>query len=216
MVICNSHNFIFLRIPKNASTSLASFFIKNCCNHAQDKWTGGGDASISPDSVIKKYRHQYRFIHLTLQELVDENLISEQNALRRTAIGIIRNPFERQLSLFFFKNRRNNRSTPEQFRKEFKQGYHESDGSNHILQTEYLMLNGRQHGEFWKYENIPVHLDDFVERMNINTKYPLRTYKSQFRARVNKSDDIDLFYDKETKRAVEKYYARDFEVYESL
>ena len=38
MVICNSHNFIFLTIPRCASTSLSAFFVTNFCTAPKDEW----------------------------------------------------------------------------------------------------------------------------------------------------------------------------------
>lgn len=99
MVICDSFNFNFLRIPKNASSSLSEFFIRNFCSK-EDIFTEVNDCGIPshnvPQELIRKYAHKYRFIHLTLQELINNNMLTEEKARSMQNIGVIRNPYERQ------------------------------------------------------------------------------------------------------------------------
>lgn len=216
MVICERHKFIYLRVPKNASTSLATFFIKNCCS-VVDRYTGVGDAQIQTKNVdqniISKYKDQYRFIHLTLQELIDNKIVKPEELETKKVISVIRNPFERQLSLFFFKNRNTGALHPEDFRSQFRQGYHHDDGSNRILQSEYPVYNGVSYGPMWKYEDVARKLEEFVQENFIQVKSPIERYKSQYK---KKNKVLDDYYDEATRKAVEKYYAKDFEVYESL
>lgn len=219
MVISHSHNFIFLRVPKNASTSLATFFVKNMCDE-NDQYTVIGDSMTKshkiPDRVNRKYAKQYRMIHLTLQEIMDECVITPEQLEGKTVISLVRHPLERQLSLYFFKKRGPDRS-PAEFREWNKNGFIESDGSNHILQSDYPVYNGKNYGTFWLYDDLQSQLDSFVaERApEINTTLP--TYKSQFKPK--KSNTVDLveeYYDDRTRRVVLEYFAKDVELYERL
>lgn len=216
MVISDKNQFIFIRIPKNASTSLATFFVQNYCG-PQDKWSAIGDSGIPnsniPDSVISKYRDQYRFIHLTLNEIIQEGLITSEQAKEKRIIGVIRNPLERQLSLYFFKNRHNkNRCNPIEFRKIMQKGFYEEDGSNHILQTDYLKTDNENVGTYWKYPNLNDHIAEFIEEYGI-PNHPIQSYKSQFKPKDENL--ISEYYDPATRKAVEKYFAKDFEEYEN-
>ena len=105
MVVSHSNNFIFLRVPKNASSSLAEFFVRNCCD-SSDQYTAVNDCGILnqniPSQVLSIYRHQSRFIHLTLDELVSNDIVTLDKAKSMTKIMVLRNPFDRQLSLYFF------------------------------------------------------------------------------------------------------------------
>lgn len=216
MVISDKHNFIYIRVPKNASTSLATFFIQNYCD-SNDKWTAVGDAGIPTNNisqrVIDKHKKQYRFIHLTLNEIIQENIIDEEQTRKKRIIGVIRNPLERQLSLFFFLNRKSNSaSTVTQFRSVMDKGYYSSDGSNHILQTDYLKIRNDPVGEFWRYDELDNHIENFVEEYG-KPKFPIRSFKSTFKPR-----DVDLineYYDSYTRKKVEEYFAKDFEAYEN-
>jgi hypothetical protein len=218
MVISEKYKTIFVRIPKNASTSLATFFVQNCCDE-NDRYTGIGDSRIKTNNIeekiVKKHREQYRFIHLTLNELIEEKIVNPNELNDKKVIGVIRDPIERQLSLFFYKHRTNiHRATPKAFRNEFANGYHHSDGSNHILQSDYTMFGDKQIGTFWLYDNLDYYLNQYIKDNNINAVNKLASFKSS----IKPKDDnlIQEFYDKATLKAVEEYYAKDIELYEKL
>lgn len=213
MVICNKYNFVFLRIPKNASTSLATWFIQNCCDE-NDRYTGIGDSRIKQrnisDELVKRNKKHYHHIHLTLQELVDQNVISREEALTKEIITVIRNPLHRQLSLFFFKNK-NHDKTPEEFRNQFKNGYHFDDENNKILQTDYCKLDGKPAPKviYWNYDDIENCLKKFIENKKIQENFPLESFKTNYRTYNNEM--INKYYDKKTKEAVKDYYKNDFD-----
>lgn len=219
MVLSESNNFIFIRVPKNASTSLATFFVQNYCKGRDDRYTPIGDSGVKPrgvsDQLISKYRTQYRFIHLTLQELVDEGVIAADSAKRKEVITVIREPLERQLSLFFFKHRATrDQATVENFRKTYQSGFDQEDGSNHILQSDYGKLNGERITTPWVYDFIPEHLAHFAARRRVEPDTPLAKFKSGIKP--ERQTLIDDYYDAATKRAVEQYFAQDFELYHQL
>ena len=211
MVVSYSNNFIFLRVPKNASSSLAEYFVRNKCNKETDIWTGVNDAGIThnkiPRSIMAKYSRHYRFIHLTLQELVDNSLINNEDAKTMKKIVVIRNPLHRQLSLFFFlcRNKNSNRSVQE-FRHQFKNGKHESDTNNIFTQTEYAKLDGNiaPNVDFWKYEDVNNKINNLEKR------------KSGIRPQKNMDELVAEYYDDATRQAVLNYYAEDMKIYESL
>ena len=211
MVVSYSNNFIFLRVPKNASSSLAEYFVRNKCNKETDMWTMVNDCGIRenkvPKDVVKKYAFHYRHIHLTLQELVDNALITPTEACDMTKIVVIRNPLHRQLSLFFFLCRnRKTQATPEGFRKSFSRGKHESDTNNVFTQTEYAKLNGEiaSNVDFWKYEDVNDKIGGLEKR------------KAGFRPQKDMDDLVAEYYDDATRQAVLDYYAEDMKIYESL
>lgn len=216
MVICDTHNFMFLRIPKNASSSLAEFFVRNFCG-PQDKYTEVNDCGIRshnvPPQLIQKYRDRYRFIHLTLQELIDNNIITREDAYKKQNIGVIRNPLDRQLSLYFFLKKRKNVS-PAEFRKLFENGCHVTDTSNLILQTDYVSIDREDVGTWWSYESVGEKLEQFVKNKSVNVQKGLQKYKSNIRPKKN--DLFEQYYDQKTIDAVRRYYEKDFEKYYEL
>lgn len=211
MVICDKHQFLYLRIPKNASSSLAEFFVRNFCE-ISDKWTEVNDCGIRDHkvdiNVINKYRHQYRWIHLTLQELVDNGLVQRHQAHNYQVLSVIRNPFMRQLSLYFFLKRGQKKSV-EEFRHLFREGKHESDISNGILQTEYSKLDGADCGTWWLYNKLDQHVEDFCKEKNVQASMSLPNHKGNWTPKDQSL--FEEYYDEKTTDAVKKYYERDFE-----
>lgn len=213
MVICHRHNFIFLRIPKNASTSLATWFVQNCCDD-HDTYTQINDSHTKnrniPDDVIKKHKSQYHFIHMTLQEIVDDGVTSFEDAMRKEIIGVFRNPFHRQLSLFFFLS---GDKSPDVFRHIFRDGCHESDPSNKITQSDYISLNGSivNNVRIWNYDTLGVELYDFKNKKHIEEKFPLNTYKSNKKP-MDMNSLESVYYDDRTREAVREYYKEDFRI----
>jgi hypothetical protein len=216
MIICDTHNFTFLRIPKNASSSLAEFFIRNFCG-PKDKYTEVNDCGIKTQNVsphlVRLYKENHRFIHLTLQELIDNKVITREDALKKRNIGVIRDPFERQLSLYFFLKKNRNIST-EEFRSLFQNGHHNTDPSNRILQTDYVRIDGKDVADWWAYEDIDNRVKKFCEEKKINTKKGLQNYKGNFKPKDNNL--LLKYYDQKTIDAVKKYYEKDFEKYYEL
>lgn len=214
MVISHSNQFIFLRIPKNASTSVATYLVQNYCDGKDDAYTGIGDSNIRTKNIsqdiIAKYRYQYRFIHLPLQNIVDEGIVSREKIDTMKVFGIIRHPLERQLSLYFFRMRQNKSGiSPHDFQTVMSEGYHRDDASNSTLQTDHTMLDNNQKSIFWLYDDL---LSDMAR--HLNKPIDLKTYKSQFTP--DKNDLISEYYNKKTENAVLNYFEADMIEYERL
>ena len=211
MVSCEQYDFLYLRIPKNASSSLAEYFIKNYCSMA-DKWTEVNDCGIKDHkvdiNVINKFRHQYRWIHLTLQELVDNQIVDRYDAYNKDIISVLRNPYMRQISLYFFLRRGKDKS-PEEFRHIFRDGKHESDISNAILQTDYAKLDGKDLGMWWSDNKLGDHLEDFAKRRGVTPQSKLENRKGKWTPKDQSL--FEQYYDQKTQDAVRKYYEKDFE-----
>lgn len=219
MIHCPKYNFNFLRIPKNASSSVADFLVRNYAENGERTsiWTEVNDAGITDykfnPKIQKKYAEKYRWIHMTLQELVRHEIIPEEKAASMDNIGIIRNPYERQLSLYFFLKRGREKSV-DQFRTIMQDGYYLTDPNNKILQTDFTKLNGEDVGTWWLYDNLATHLNEFVASKGISIRYKLPKHKSTWKPKDPVL--IEQFYDQATKDAVQRYFEADFEKYYEL
>lgn len=218
MVISKNYNFLFTRIPKNASSSLAAYFIQNYCDKS-DIYTAVNDSNIKnnnvPSHVLIKHKQFYRFIHLTVQEIIDEGAISKEQAINMQKIAVIRCPLQRQLSLYFFLKRSKPKS-PEEFRELFSEGYHKLDGNSRIKQIDYLKIDGQiaPNTSFWLYDNLTNHLNKFKQEKGISETVALPNHKSKYKPKDQNL--IDIYYDEKTRNAVINYYNEDYLMYESL
>ena len=207
MVISHTQNLIFLRVPKNASTSIAHHFIKGS-DPSEDRWTELADAGIRhnriPKQLLHKYAYQYHHTHLTLQEILDSELITESQAREMRKIVVIRDPLHRQLSLYFFLCRNRSKS-PEEFRAMFSQGKCKLDTNNGITQSTYAKLHGEiaPNVDFWKFDDVNKKLSN------------LQTFKSGYRPKALSSLVME-YYDEPTRRAVLDYYREDLDLYLTL
>jgi len=217
------HNLLFVRIPKNVSSSMAAYLASNTERVKGDISTGVPEIilpgyNISTE-VVDKFQHDNRYMHLTLQEIVDNNVLSKETVLNSYNFGIIRNPLERQLSLFFWIEyiRQDKKDTsPEHFRKRFSNGYDmlmHDGGSNKIKQVDYLKVDGEICGNFWAVQDIQAQLKSLREQHNFSETYPLLRLKDDSKPKdLTKEELIEMYYDSATRQAVEEYYAEDFEM----
>lgn len=216
MVICESYNFVFLRIPKNASSTMCKYFIENYCK-TSDRYTMVNEAKIPntniPHEVVMNNKKDYHYIHMTLQELVDYKLVSRGRLKEMRVIGILRDPIERQISLhYFLQNKFKKTVTPENFRENFRLGHHITDTNNLNRQVDYLRLDGDVIGEWWIYDKLQEHVDAFASAHDKSSD--LGRLKANLR--IDQKYTQDELYDAATYDAVRDYFREDVELYEKL
>ena len=83
----------FLRIPKNASTSIYSFF--GTANTIRNEYL---------DANNSKYLNVFESSHCTLQEA--KNLLGD-HVSELPLLAVVRNPYDRMVSMFFFAKKHN-------------------------------------------------------------------------------------------------------------
>jgi hypothetical protein len=218
MIRCDSHSFIFLRVPKNASSSVSQWLAKNYVK-AGDAMTEVNDGAVQAQGIDvgelrKKYKVDSHWIHMTLQELYDERIVTQQNLLDYKTIAIVRNPYHRQISLYYFLCRlKKQTASATHFREAFKQGKHHSDTNNAILQSSYTIVNGKDYGTWWDFDNIPKHITEFE---NEKGKATFALGNLKYNAKAREEQQSMALYDQKTKDAVREYFDKDFELYNRI
>ena len=81
-------NLTFLRIPKNASTSLYAFF--GLANTIRNEYLNANNS---------KYLNVFEPSHCTLQEAKE---ILGDDVAKLPVLAVVRNPYDRMVSMFFF------------------------------------------------------------------------------------------------------------------
>lgn len=217
MYLSHKYKFLFLRVPKTASSSLSEFFIKNI----PDKdaiYTDVVDSGI-PGTLDKGMfdfsRHEkFRYLHLTLTELLDKNIITEEQALSYRCVAVLRDPIDRQKSFYhFYKNWKSKYIdvSIDDYLRLAPNGFFPHEPNSKIPQTDFLSINNTIIGEYWLYENINQSLQTFMSEIGVNIKFPLSSHKSNFRKKQTEIDFDEHCIDK-----LKAHFYNDFELYEKM
>jgi hypothetical protein len=202
MIWIKRHNFVFIQIPKNASESVFAYLKDNA--ESEDVFTNvnGFDQNIlDPHRLLP---------HMDASYVLKNDLAP----ITSLYIGIIRNPFERLLSLYLYRHRQKRYSSKlsvQDFREKANLGFIQDHPWQMQLQSSFLA--GASNKELWCFDNLDKHIKIFSEKYYLTTStLPI----------INKStshltkDLISTFYDKYTERVVKEYWHDDFDLYNEL
>ena len=139
-------------------------------------------------------------------------------------IGVIRNPIEKQLSLYLSKTRKMNRTSPlepprdplfklgiNDFRQRVKNWSWEGV-TEYQLQSQKSFLEGAKWKTWWCYDYLEEHLYSFLTKYQIEMKVPFESLNRSVENSGAK-DFIDKFYDDETLNIVQEHLKEDIELY---
>lgn len=217
MYVSHKYKLIFLRTPKTASSSLSEFFIKNIPDPdaiytpVEDSNIGG---TLSKE-IVNKYKLNFAYYHFTLQDLVDNGVVTLAQALEYKSVAVIRNPVDRQKSFYYFYRRwKSVGSQPSlaQYKAWTPQGFFRGEPNSGILQSNILKCNGKIQGDYWLYQNIGNELSHLMRELNLQVTHPLPNHKNDFR--TNRDDEIK--FDEEAMRTLTKTFGADIDLYNEL
>lgn len=217
MYISHKYRFIFLRTPKTASSSLSEFFIRNIPDE-NAVYTPVDDTKIKGTlngGYIDKYKKNFKYFHFTLEDLIKEKIITEEQARTYKSFAVLRDPIDRQKSFYYFYKRWKNRQVPpslEDYKALTPDGFFSGEPNSGIPQTDFLTLNGEVVGEYWLYENLSTHLNRFMSDINVPIKFPLLKHKSNFRK--NRNNEIQ--FDEISLNKIKSRFKKDFELYNEI
>tara|TARA_R110000868_G_scaffold74580_2_gene215559 strand:+ start:2063 stop:2740 length:678 start_codon:yes stop_codon:yes gene_type:complete len=217
MYISHQYKLIFLRSPKTASSSLSEWFIKNIPDTTAI-YTPVEDSKIHgtlQPSIIGKYKRNFKYYHFTIQDLVRENIITEHQAKTYRVISVLREPIDRQKSLFYFYARwkcKGKTLDLKQYKVLAPNGQFIGEPNSAIKQTDLLTLNGEIIGEFWLYENIEHHITNIIKELKIKEVHVLPNHKNGFR----KNRNNEIVFDDYCLEQLNTIFKKDFEIYNAL
>ena len=243
MIYIKRLNTCFIGQSKTGSTSTNIFFIMNFLQQEDvlspftlpsadlrrlnfhpvqkaiqfDYLTKGSKEQISLNfyiDIIKKQVNSAEFVLENGLVPLDANFIT-----------IIRDPFEKLLSSYFHKYHKKERTyhlncTPKEFRNILKDSLDKSIPQNErslarSRQTRVLEYDTEINREYWCFDYLQKHVDEFATRHNIEVRYPL-IHKGRTITDGYTKDYIEKYYDDETKKLVSEYYVKDFKLYNEV
>jgi hypothetical protein len=230
MFISPKYKFIFLRVPKTASTSLSEFFIRNI-DDPDAIYTEVDDAKIqgtlSEEKLVEirgvhENFHPFKHLHLNLRQIVEYGIVTEQQVRDYYCFAVLRDPIERQKSFYYFFKRwdKDLKSKPyslEEYKYMAPQGWFDADkatgeDNSKLLQSDFLKFDNQTHGEYWLYENLTEHLTDFMSKINVPITHKLNNHKSQYRVdKIDASKQISFDYDSILR--IKDYFQKDLNLY---
>jgi len=184
MIYLSDQSLGIVLVPKNCSTAIRKLF-NNHYPGSRQIWNGDLD-------------------HIGVQEAIDLKLVPDSTQF----LGIIRCPWERQLSLYLYRHRQRvykERCTPDHFRQLAKTGCIVDHPWQMRLQRDYLVYNGELRAKPVLYESANEQFNSYGSLQKVNQASDRAT-----------STLINIFYDTPTREAVAHYWAPDFQLREEL
>jgi hypothetical protein len=216
MLVVNE-KLAFVLIPKNASTSIRAFYGVPL---TPEKIVESKVAGISLNETVQSFNFGRAKIlttneyekdkfseHVNIRTILNTNTLNKDTRI----ISVIRNPIERQLSLYMFRHKYkkyNTKISVEDFRKRIADGFLLDRSPWQMKLQTWFTYHNDKIVEYWKYEDVNQKFLEFGTLDSVNCSFNHNLKKT--------SDLVDIFYDQHSKLAVQKYWKRDFELYESI
>lgn len=223
-MICREFNCLFVHIPKTAGQSIEQFFMDRLnLDWDRDReillLQSNSDPSLGTEKLA----------HLSASEYVDCGHVSPEEFSGFFKFSFVRNPWERILSEYRYRNYFQHRSFRDfVLNKLPKPGW--DDQYRHVM-PQYDMLhdrNGKLMVDFvGRFETLQQDFDRVCERLGISDSVLPHRNRSDKKSRglkrkirnalylngENRLTALEEFYDEETRAAVAEYYRHDIEAF---
>lgn len=191
----------FIRIPKNASTSLYAFFgdsntVRNEC--------------LSADNL--KHLNIFESSHQSISEL-EVNL--GHNVLDKPVLAVVRNPYDRLVSMYFFAKKYDlgkiydiDTSNFSSFAKGFYELSRYPNFFHAMPQVEFIEHPEKDDFTVVRFEDLKNGINDFIDNNDLGNSFKIENLESLNRTT---HEDYREYYDEETSAIVKSMWGCDLE-----
>ncbi len=213
MIISHKYRFIFLRTEKTASTSLTSALRETLGDealHAGLKRPGWAKYSPIHHGALKRNLPDLFGLHPHATARQVRRVLGPEIFDSYYKFAVERNPWERQVSLYFHREWKKGNANPD-FDRDMR--------SRLYRNTEYVRLNnwsiyaiGGQvvADRVLRYE----HLEDELGELSDALGFPARLSLPKLRNYTGKRDHYTTYYSDETRKLVALWYAKEIEAFD--
>jgi len=223
-MICREYNCLFVHIPKTGGQSVEQFFM----DRLRLDW------DTDRDVLLLQANHDHsrgteKLAHLSAAEYLDGAYLSAVEFSGFFKFSFVRNPWDRILSEYRYRNYFHHRSFRDFVLNKLPQpGW--DDQYRHVM-PQYDMLHDREGNllvDFiGRFETLQADFDTVCERLGISDSSLPHRNKSDKKSRdlrrkvrnylfmngENQLQSMAEFYDEETRQAVADYYRKDIETF---
>jgi len=224
-MICREHQILFVHVPKTAGQSVEQFFM----NRRGLDWDADREEVLLGDNDNRDCGTE-KLAHLSAFEYVDCGFLQRDEFDRLFKFAFVRNPFERLVSEYRYRNYFQHRSFSDFVLNRMpRPGW--DDKYRHVM-PQYEMLHDREGcllvDFVGRFETLQRDFDEVCKRLGIeDSALPHRNPSNKksrnlkrrvrnvlFRNGENDKRHYTEFYDARTKDAVERFYRKDIEAFE--
>lgn len=193
----------FIRIPKNASTSIYSFF---------------GEANLIRNDYLSadnpKYLNIFEPSHCTISEAA--NLLGK-DILDSLVLAVVRNPYDRLVSMFFFAKKYDlgslydvDTDSFDTFAEQFYELSHHKDFFHGTSQKEYIAHEKLDEFTICRFEQLEPDLSAFIKDNNLEEDFDINDFP-----KLNSTEHCDYhdYYSDESKNIVKKMWGEDLDCF---
>lgn len=96
MIICRSKGFIFIRVPKTASSSISKHLCSKITFGQNDAYSEFAGYPALNVHTVNDRKHE----HATLSQFLESKIITQEDIDTLNVYGVLRNPVDRTISMF--------------------------------------------------------------------------------------------------------------------